>query len=380
MRIGIVTGEYPPMQGGVGAYTAILAQKLAAHGQDVHLFSTQAAHDDTFPITNRLAGWGFNSLPAVKKWALTARLDVVNIQFQTAAFGMSPWIHFLPDYLRSIPVITTFHDLRYPYLFPKAGPLRNWIVMHLARTSRGLIITNHEDDQRVQHLPHRRMIPIGSNIIGEISGAFDIASWRRQVGAGDKDFLLAYFGLINRSKGLNHLLSSVAALREKQIPVRLLIIGGVAGTSDPTNTAASAEIQQAISELELEDYIYQTGYVDDVQAVGSYLKASDVVVLPFMDGASFRRGSLMAAIHYGCCIVTTQPNVLVPEFVAGNNMLIVPAGDPAALAQALLELHENVALRQRLRQGAGQLATRFDWQNIVADYIDFFETLLRGQS
>ncbi len=380
MRIGIVTGEYPPMQGGVGAYTAILAQQLAEHGQEVHLFSTQAARENNLPMTNTSSDWGFSSLPAVAEWAKKAHLDLINIQFQTAAFGMSPWVHFLPDYLRSTPVVTTFHDLRYPYLFPKAGPLRTWIVRHLARASRGVIVTNHEDAQRVEYLPRRRMIPIGSNITGKLASDFNAAVWRQSAGASQNDFLLSYFGLINRSKGLNHLLDSIAALRERQVPIRLLMIGGTAGTSDPTNAGTIAEIQQIIVRAGLEDCIYQTGYLEDNQTVGSYLKASDAVVLPFLDGASFRRGSLMAAIHYDCCIVTTRPNVPVPEFVGGENMLLVPAGDTSSLTHALYELYEKPVLRQHLRQGATQLARRFDWEHIAAAYVDFFETILRGQA
>ena len=134
MRIGIVTGEYPPMQGGVGAYSHILAQTFAVQGHDVFVFSSDKTgeNDPAIQLTNPVKRWRWGSLRAVKQWAQTQRLDVINLQYQTAAFGMSPWIHFLPDYLREIPFVTTFHDLLFPYLFPKAGPLRDWIVMRLA--------------------------------------------------------------------------------------------------------------------------------------------------------------------------------------------------------------------------------------------------------
>jgi hypothetical protein len=61
----------------------------------------------------------------------------------------------------------TFHDLRVPYLFPKAGPLRRWIVYHLARSAEGVIATNDEDFHRLltEARPRRlALIPIGSNI------------------------------------------------------------------------------------------------------------------------------------------------------------------------------------------------------------------------
>ncbi|MEZ4516231.1 MAG: glycogen/starch synthase [Chloroflexota bacterium] len=37
----MVTGEYPPMEGGVGAFTEQLAQALAALGHEVHVIVLQ---------------------------------------------------------------------------------------------------------------------------------------------------------------------------------------------------------------------------------------------------------------------------------------------------------------------------------------------------
>ncbi|MBZ0298629.1 MAG: glycosyltransferase, partial [Anaerolineae bacterium] len=380
MRIGLVTGEYPPMQGGVGAYTAILARELTQIGHEIALFSTRTARSDMIPLTQPFDGWGIRSLPAVKQWASDYHLDLINLQFQTAAFAMSPWIHVLPDYMRGVPVATTFHDLRFPYLFPKAGPLREAIVMHLARASSGLIVTNHEDEMRIRHLPYHRLIPIGSNILETLPDDFDPTPWRSQAGANEGDFLLAYFGLINRSKGIETLLESMAALRTEKISVRLLLIGGVAGTSDPTNVAYAAEIDQRIDSLELRPFVHQTGYLADEREVGSYLRASDAIVLPFQDGASFRRGSLMAAIHYACAIVTTLPRVHVPEFVHTDNMLLVAPDDPDVLQHSLRLLHQSTVLRDQLRRGASQLAARFDWKQIAQDYVDFFEQIVEGRA
>ena len=376
MRIGIITGEYPPMQGGVGAYTAVLAEHLAASGHEIHLFSTNAAHSNEFPLTNTLTRWNYSSLGAITKWAKETKLDILNLQFQTAAFGMSPFIHFLPDYVRDTPLVTTFHDLRFPYLFPKAGPLRDWIIMHLARASAGVIVTNHEDAARVNNLPCWRLIPIGSNILRELPSDFDPAIWRKRAGASNGDLLLAFFGLINRSKGLDTLLSSLAELRANGAAARLVIVGGVTGTSDTTNAAYLSEIEQQIKQRGLEEYVHRTGFLDDEIAVGSYLCASDAVVLPFADGASFRRGSLMAAIHYGSVIVTTIPSVPIPEFVEGENMLFALPSNSHTLTHAIRQLHAEPTLATKLRQGALELAGRFDWSHIAADYIEFFQRVL----
>lgn len=376
MRIGIVTGEYPPMQGGVGAYTRILAYHLSDSGHDIHLFSSVQAQSDTLPIHRTTNKWGPGSLRTIRQWTISNQIDVVNLQYQTAAYNMSPWIHFLPDILRSVPVVTTFHDLRFPYLFPKAGPLRDWIVMRLASHSAGTIVTNHEDVQRVQHLPRHRLIPIGSNILQPLPDDHDSQSWRAKAGASSQDFLLAYFGLINHSKGLEILLQSLRRLLDEGILARLVIVGGVAGSSDPTNAAYIEEFEGFIAQYNLCNYIHRTGFLEYDAEVGAFLNASDAVVLPFDDGASFRRGSLMAAVHYSCPIVSTIPRVHVPEFIHGQNMLLVPPQSADDLTAVLRQLYTTPEIGQHLRKGAAKLAARFGWQQIARDYVDFFETVI----
>lgn len=374
MRIGFITGEYPPMQGGVGAYTRILAGNIAAQGHEVHILSRVGSINDdpAIQLAPLIKQWTLASLPAIRTWA--QGLDVINVQYQTAAFDMSPLVHFLPHLIRR-PVVTTFHDLRHPYLFPKAGALRDYIVMHLARASSGAITTNYEDALKLAALPNSALIPIGSNILEPLGDDFDQRVWREKAGAGEGDFLLTYFGLINRSKGLEPLLESLSKLRANGVPARLIMIGN-AGTSDPTNAAYMTEIDALIERLELSPYIHRTGYIDDDTMIGSYLSASDAVVLPFADGASFRRGSLMAAIRYACPIVTTEPRIHIPAFHDHENMIFVPPDDPHSLTHALHRLYESPDLRERLKQGAKVLALDFDWAEIARDTVEFYEQVI----
>jgi glycosyltransferase involved in cell wall biosynthesis len=378
MRIGIITGEYPPLIGGVGAYSHILAKELTGQGHKVLIFSGAGAvsQADDIKVTH-VKRWGIGSLFSIRKWATEERLDVINLQFQTAAYGMSPWIHFLPDMMGKVPVVTTFHDLRFPYLFTKAGRLRNWIVMRLARASAGVIVTNHEDQIQLQHLKNTTIIPIGSNILTTLPFDFDAQDWREKAGANSSDFLLGYFGLFNRSKRLDHLLRSVAGLRDANIPIRLILIGGGAGVSDPTNTAYIDEMNQQIEALGLKYIVQQTGYVDD-ESVGAYLSACDAVALPFTDGASFRRGSLMAAIYYGCAIITTNPQVPITAFQNGENLLMVKADDTPALQTGIRQLHEAPDLREKLKRGAAQLADEFKWSDIAKATANFFRQTIEG--
>src|SRR5690349_9759008 len=203
MRIGIITGEYPPLQGGIGGYTDILSKRLASLGHELFIFSESRAvqQSPAIPLTQTKT-WGLGLIPAIQSWVKANRIELVSLQFQTAAFGMSPFIHFLPHFV-DIPFVTTFHDLRFPYLFPKAGKLRDWIVMHLAKASSAVIVTNHEDFERVKHLKSV-LIPMGSTVLAD-EGDFDRAKWRPT-----DEFLIAHFGFINHTKGVDTLLKALA--------------------------------------------------------------------------------------------------------------------------------------------------------------------------
>src|SRR5689334_22358634 len=100
MRIGLVTGEYPPMQGGVGAFTREIGREMVRQGHNVELLTRQTVSSTGDGIT--VAGvvgekWGWNTLRVADDWAQHAKLDIVNIQFQTAAYDMNPAIHWLPS-------------------------------------------------------------------------------------------------------------------------------------------------------------------------------------------------------------------------------------------------------------------------------------------
>ena len=374
MRIGIVTGEYPPMQGGIGAYTNIIAHEMNRQGAEVSIFTSNQASstDPSILIMNWMKSWGISSLSLINQWAQEFKADVINIQFQTAAYGMSPWIHLLPHFT-NIPIVTTFHDLRHPYLFPKAGGLRDWFVMHLAQKSAGIIVTNHEDYERMRHISNKALIPIGSNIQQPLPDDFDEERWRIQTGANNNDFLIAYFGLFNQTKGIETLLNSVADLRKRRVPVRLLMVGGGLGSGDPTNATYHDSLIAEIKRLGLVAFIHWTGYLQNEAEVGAYLASSDVVALPFTDGASYRRGSLMAAIHYGCAIVSTTPSIEIPAFQNGKNMLLVPSGNQNALTEALDQLRQSPELRAQLQHGASGLKRQFNWSKITQETLVFID-------
>jgi glycosyltransferase involved in cell wall biosynthesis len=310
---------------------------------------------------------------------------VVNIQYQTAAYGMRPTINLLPLTWRrrSAPaVVTTFHDLRHPYLFPKAGRLRDWANALLVRGSDGLVFTNTEDRARARRLPGRRdipeaMIPIGSNIDRAPPPDYERARQRAALGAGPEDLLLAYFGLLNPSKGLEDLLLALAALRDAGLAARLIVVGGGAGSSDPANCAEARAFAERLRALDLEGAVLETGFLPP-SLVSARLLAADLAVLPYRDGLSLRRGSLMAMLAHGLPLVSTRPIGESP-LRDGEEVLLVPPADPPALAAAVRRLAADPTLRAQLGTAAGRRSREFAWDRIAAECLALYAKAIAGR-
>ena len=124
-----------------------------------------------YPI---IAGWGWRCWRQIGRFLAEQRPDVLHIQYQAAAFDLGGWVNWLPWWLRRRrdrpQTVVTFHDVRVPYLFPKAGPLRWRSILALARYADGVIVTNVEDEQTLLQAPISNLqsrislIPLGSNV------------------------------------------------------------------------------------------------------------------------------------------------------------------------------------------------------------------------
>jgi glycosyltransferase involved in cell wall biosynthesis len=384
MKVLFVTGEFPPMQGGVGDYTREIGLALRDLGCEVHvLTSIQAGPVAGLEVHPLVARWDWGCWRSVMELARRERPDVVHVQYQAAAYAMHPAVNLLPRRLRRLgagrpSTAVTFHDLKVPYLFPKAGRLRRWAVEELARSSDAAITTNRADYQALARaLPAApALIPIGSNIAPELPPDYDREAWRARWGAGPGDLLISFFGFVNDRKGVDTLLRALALLAAGPgaLRPRLVMIGGQTGASDPTNVAYLEQIRALIAELGLEDRVAWTGYLPPQGVTASFL-AADVCALPFRDGASFLHGTFHAALAHGVPIVTTRPRVPLPELVDGEAVRLVPPEDPPALAQALAELAGAAELRRRLGERAGALSQQFLWPKIAADTLAVYRRM-----
>jgi glycosyltransferase involved in cell wall biosynthesis len=453
MRIALLSAEYWPTPGGVGDYTQRLGAALALRGEQVAVWTLREQrlvaldpNDGRNPIAAfGSADWRWNCWPAITNAVQRIQPDVLHIQYQTGAYGMHPAINLLPWRIGRMPqpprVVVTAHDLLLPYLFPKAGFVRNWVTRRLFEDSAATIVTNPDDLACLagsQSMPSPtnvtrftghvkttpQLIPIGSNIAVDPPAGYDRNAWRAHLGIMPEETLVAFFGLISPTKGLDVLLDALQRLPER---FRLLIVGGEAPAALDRGYAAALRVR--IAEPAWRGRVIITGQCPE-QEVSAHLLAADLAALPFGDGASFRRGSLLAALAHGLPVVTTepqnqeprtknqeprttepqncgtaepriairadrtenreprtiaqtrtitQPNATpaLPALVDLQNVALVPIGDAQQLAARIQQLADDPALRARLGAAGRVVAGAFTWEAIAASHHDLYADLLR---
>lgn len=395
MKITLLTGEYPPQPGGVGDYTRRLGLALGGEHQ-VEVLTIQGGQlivytlpgddqkchlpDEQIVISARRAlTWSPRCWAAVLAALAERRPDWVHIQYQTGAYGMQVGVNLLPWRLRRLPqrprVAVTFHDLLEPYLFPKAGPLRRWVNLRLARDADAVVTTNAADTAALARAGLRpTAIPIGSNIPVAPPEGYGRAAWRAAHGVDPETLLVAYFGLVSPSKGVDLLVAALAGL-PPEIPWRLLLIGGEA--TAPQDVRYAAEVRAQIGRLGLADRVTITGQLAPAQ-VSAHLLAADLAALPFRDGASFRRGSLLAALAHGCPVVTTTPAdaAAAAQLRHDSEALLVPVGSAQALGRSIERLARDPGLRSTIGAHGRALAAQFGWPAIAATHTRLYRSLL----
>ena len=104
MRILLISGEYPPMQGGVGDYTREMARAFVAQGHEVSVLVPDSLaeahlHADPQPwqVRPEVHNWKWGCWGQIISALGDVQPDVVDIQYQAAVYDMrSPAMNLLP--------------------------------------------------------------------------------------------------------------------------------------------------------------------------------------------------------------------------------------------------------------------------------------------
>ena len=164
--------------------------------------------------------------------------------------------------------------------------------------------------------------------------------------------LVVNVGALVEHKGQRHLVDA-AALVVREVPdARFVILG-----EGPLRQG----LEQQVRHLHLEKHVFLPGFRADVLA---WLKGADVFVMPSeMEGLGT---SILDAMAAGIPVVGTATGGIPEVIHDGTTGLLVPPGDPNALAASIVRLLKEPPLRARLGQaGWARVREHFTVERMV---------------
>lgn len=164
------------------------------------------------------------------------------------------------------------------------------------------------------------------------------------------------------SKGVHLLLEAFGSIAARHPSLRCVIIG---------EGSQRARLEKQARERQLQGRVFFTGRV---AGAATYLAGFDVFCMPTL--AEALGLSIIEAMAAGCAVVATSVGG-IPEVVRdGVDGLLVPPGDPEALARALSRLASDPQTRARMQRAArARYEEAFTARRMAARTLEIYRSL-----
>jgi glycosyltransferase involved in cell wall biosynthesis len=177
---------------------------------------------------------------------------------------------------------------------------------------------------------------------------------RAELGIGPDAFLVGNVGRLAVQKGQRHLIGAMPALLER-VPRAHAVIAGAGDLEE--------FLRDLAEETGVAERVHVLGPRKDVPAL---MHAMDVFAMPSIwEGFGL---VLLEAMAAGRPIVASRVATIPEVVLDGQTGLLVPAGDPLALAEALAQLANQPALAARMGEaGRERVRHQFSLEKMVGD-------------
>lgn len=368
MKIGLVTPYIYPLPGGVNDHVGALYDNLRGRGHDVRILSAshglqRRSEGDVIRI-----GKGF-SVPANGSMGTLTISPRYRSQIQgVLAEERFDLLHFHEPFVPFLSMITlgesrsvniaTFHA--YAGYAPGYQIVRRMLGPVAASRLHGRIAVSaaarHFADR---YLPgDYKVIPNGVDV-RRLSEAVPLSRWQ------DGRPNILFVGRFEPRKGLLHLLKAFRLVRKAGRDCRLLVVG-----SGPLEREARRYVMTR--RLQGVEFL---GRVSDQEKVQLF-KTADIYASPATGRESFGI-VLLEAMAAGTSIVCSDIHGYKGVVRRDVEALLVPPGDHRALAEALLRLLADPALRTRLETNGLARAEEFGWDRVAARVEAYYGFVIR---
>lgn len=350
----LLSGEYPPMAGGVADHSRLLADALADAGEQVHVWApgphgvvkeggvtVHRAPGRFAPGDLRALSRELDACPGPRRLLLQYVPHALGLKAMNVPF--CAWFAARRQDERQV----FLHEAVYPW--SRRAPWRHQV---LAATTRLMLRLVTEAADRVfvsipawtDHLSARvkrrtEWRPVPSNLPAEVSPE-ECARARASLPEG---IWVGHFGTYGQAIA-DPLEAVLVPVLEADGRRQGLLLGR---GSDGFRQRLCARHPSLANRLHARDALAPG-------EAAAFLRASDVLIQPYPDGISTRRGSAMAGLALGVPMVTNTGHLTEPLWRDALPVALVEGVSPPALAEAT----EDLLARDDARRALGAHAAR----------------------
>jgi len=376
LAVALLTREYPPeVYGGAGVHVEYLARELASRvSLTVHCQGADRPGAVAHQPWDRLAGanQALATISAdVSMASAAAAADVVHSHTWYANLG-----GHLASLLSGAPHVVTVHSLEplRPWKAEQLGggyALSSWCERTALEAAAAVIAVSAgmRDDLLGCYpaVPAERVRVIRNGIDTREYAPDHGTDVLERYGADPGRPLVVFVGRITRQKGLPVLLRAAARLDPD---IQLMLCAG-----QPDTAELAAEVTALVQDLResRSGVIWLSGMLARPEVIQLLSRAAAFVCPSLYEPLGIVNLEAMAC---GAAVVASRVGG-IPEVVAdGRTGLLVPPGDPAALADAINALVRDPALAAKMgRRGRERAVAEFDWAGIAAQTVALYEEL-----
>jgi len=326
------------------------------------LFYPRLATADAWPAVLKRIAKGFShfgSMARLRRELAQWGPDVIHFQWLPLPVVDAL---YLPSLRRLAPLVLTVHDTM-PFNGSPRSSVQTAGAFGAFRHFDHLIV--HTDQGRQRLAPHAAAglsrVPHGLLHEEGAAPAVDAPS----DAAARHTVTLLMFGQIKPYKGVDVLLEALARLpSETRARTQVIVAGKPHMDMAPLRSLAAVLGVESTVEFTL-------GFIPDAD-LSRLFTGSDAVLFPYREIEA--SGALMASLAHAKPVIASRLGSFAELLEDGRHALLVPPGDPEALARAIERFVEQPALRQELGQGVAALKASIpSWSDIAAQTVAVYE-------
>lgn len=384
-RILVISAVYPPMKAPEGDHVMHLCRHITDAGSEVHLLTSVDADPRGNPRVYTIPGWGWRAMPRILRCIRQVKPDAIMIMYVGWMYHSHPMITLLPAMVKrlfpkiervvmitnaigSVPAATARSKMAWQSARMLVGGADPEFGTLLRDCSRICILSEHHLAALVAREPlvTSKAILVPPPPILHMSPATPATrvKARARLGVAEDELLFTFFGYSYPGKGVETFIRAFILLADLLPKAKLMIAGRMVEVPDAEGRPYGTMLRELASPLG--SRMITTEFDANSDEGSAFLRATDVCVLPFDNGIQLNNSSLSAALVHGMPIVSTRGQYLESPFIDGRNLLLCPPKSPNAMAEAMIRLANDTALRAALSAGASQLATEwFAWERTL---------------